>query len=99
MKASRFAIGTIVNSKKGNGIITKIITQSTGYVEVTLSNGTIIKEMAFNMTDENGESLKKKPTYKPTEEQQKRWSAPMKSEIANSVRAEHDVNAKCNSTY
>lgn len=56
------AIDQAVTNKKGQkGAITRIITKSTGYVEVTFENGTIGKEMAFNLTDENGVSLKKAP--------------------------------------
>lgn len=61
MKASRFATGTRVNGKKGQGTITKVITPSTGYVEVTYDNGMVKKEMAFNLTDEDGVSLKATP--------------------------------------
>jgi len=58
-------IGTKVKSvKNGLGEITKVITKSTGYVEVSYLNGKIVKEMAFNLTDENGNSLKKKPVKK-----------------------------------
>lgn len=58
-------IGQQVTNKKGqNGTITKIITKSTGYVEVTLENGSKKKEMAFNLTDENGNFLKKAPAKK-----------------------------------
>ena len=61
---SKIQIGaTVVSSKNGTGIITKIITKSTGYVEVDY-NGTLKKEMAFNLTDENGESMKSKPVRK-----------------------------------
>lgn len=56
------AINQIVINKKGHkGTITRIITKSTGYVEVTFENGTKAKEMAFNLIDENGVSLKKTP--------------------------------------
>lgn len=56
------SINQVVINKKGQkGIITRIITKSTGYVEVTLENGSITKEMAFNLKDENGVSLKKAP--------------------------------------
>lgn len=56
------AINQVVINKKGQkGTITRIITKSTGYVEVTLENGSITKEMAFNLKDENGVSLKKAP--------------------------------------
>jgi len=57
---SKIAIGTEVQGKFGKGIITKIITKSTGYVEVDFS-GNVRKEMAFNLTDMNGEILKSKP--------------------------------------
>lgn len=56
------SINQVVLNKKGDkGTITKIITKSTGYVEVSYENGTSKKEMAFNLTDENGISLKKAP--------------------------------------
>lgn len=56
------SINQVVINKKGQkGIITRVITKSTGYVEVTLENGSITKEMAFNLKDENGVSLKKAP--------------------------------------
>ena len=61
MKTSKINIGQQVRGSKGNGTITAIITKSTGYVEVTYSNGTVKKEMAFNLTDENGETLKSAP--------------------------------------
>lgn len=51
----------VYNKKNQKGTITRIITKSTGYVEVTLENGSITKEMAFNLKDENGISLKKAP--------------------------------------
>lgn len=58
-------IGQVVfNKKNQKGTITKIITKSTGYVEMTLENGTIKKEMAFNLKDENGNALKKAPVRK-----------------------------------
>lgn len=65
MATSRIAIGTqVLSSKLGQGVITSIITKSTGYVEVTYSNGTVKKEMAFNLTDIDGISLKNKPAVK-----------------------------------
>lgn len=78
------AVNQQVIGKFGAGIITEIITKSTGYVEVTYNNGTVKKEMAFNLTDENGDSLKKKPVKKAlTAEQQakadKRHAAFMKN--------------------
>ena len=52
---------TVINKKGQKGTITRIITKSTGYVEVSYENGTTKKEMAFNLTDENGNALKKAP--------------------------------------
>lgn len=55
-------INQVVLNKKGQkGAITSIITKSTGYVEVSYEAGFSKKEMAFNLTDENGVSLKKAP--------------------------------------
>jgi hypothetical protein len=59
MKAKIF-IGAKITSQHGEGTITNIITKSTGYVEVTYANGSVRKEMAFNLTGEDGEPLKKK---------------------------------------
>lgn len=71
MRQSKIQIGATVISKKfGQGEITKIITKSTGYVEVNY-NGTLKKEMAFNLTDENGESMKAKPVRKPLTDDQR----------------------------
>ena len=72
MTTSKITTGQKVKSAKlGLGEITKVITKSTGYVEVTYANGQIKKEMAFNLTDEQGISLKAKPVVKPlTPEQQ-----------------------------
>lgn len=65
MRTSKINIGTkVLNKKNQEGTITKVITKSTGYVEVTYVNGTVKKEMAFNLTDENGESLKATPKAK-----------------------------------
>lgn len=56
------SIGTqVVSNKFGEGVITKIITKSTGYVEVTYNSGTVKKEMAFNLKTTDGADLKKKP--------------------------------------
>lgn len=50
-----------VNSeKKGTGVVAQIITKSTGYVLVNWDNGTSSKEMAFNLTDDQGNALGKK---------------------------------------
>lgn len=55
-------INQVVFNKKGQkGTITRIITKSTGYVEVAYEAGFKKKEMAFNLVDENGQSLKKAP--------------------------------------
>lgn len=65
MRTSKINIGTkVLNKKNQEGTITKVITKSTGYVEVTYVNSTVKKEMAFNLTDENGESLKATPKAK-----------------------------------
>lgn len=65
MRTSKINIGTkVFNKKNQEGTITKVITKSTGYVEVTYINGLVKKEMAFNLTDENGESLKATPKTK-----------------------------------
>jgi len=65
MKTSKINIGTkVLNKKSQEGTITKVITKSTGYVEVTYLNGLVKKEMAFNLFDENGESLKATPKAK-----------------------------------
>lgn len=56
------AINQVVfNKKNQKGKITRIITKSTGYVEVAYESGVSKKEMAFNLADENGASLKKSP--------------------------------------
>ena len=65
------AVNQKVIGKSGEGVITKIITKSTGYVEVTYDNGIVKKEMAFNLTDENGDDLKKKPVKKELTAEQK----------------------------
>lgn len=57
----KIEVGQKVTGKLGLGTISKIITKSTGYVEVTYDNGTVKKEMAFNLTSQNGENLKNKP--------------------------------------
>lgn len=57
---SKIEVGQKVKGKAGLGIIVKIITKSSGYVEVDY-NGITKKEMAFNLTDETGVPLKSKP--------------------------------------
>lgn len=62
MRKSKVEIGAkVLNKKNQEGTITKVITKSTGYVEVTYINGLVKKEMAFNLTDETGNSLKATP--------------------------------------
>lgn len=68
---------TVFNKKGQKGTITRIITKSTGYVEVAYEAGFSKKEMAFNLTDENGTSLKKAP--KKSESKQ---SSPLEEAIA-----------------
>ncbi|HUW07835.1 MAG TPA: hypothetical protein VMW01_16435 [Williamwhitmania sp.] len=63
---TKIEIGTKVNGSKGLGIISSIITKSTGYVEVTYNSGIVKKEMAYNLTDENGIELKSKPANQKT---------------------------------
>jgi hypothetical protein len=61
-------VGAEVSSKNGRGTITKIITKSTGYVEVTYESGRVRKEMAFNLYDNEGVALRSKPApreYQP----------------------------------
>jgi hypothetical protein len=72
MKAT-IEIGISVNGSSGIGTITKIITKSTGYVEVSYKNGKTKKEMAFNLTSLEGEILKNKPVVKEQTESQKNW--------------------------
>lgn len=83
------AINQVVFNKKGQkGIITRVITKSTGYVEVTLENGSITKEMAFNLKDENGVSLKKAPkseTAGMSRGEKKRYKDARESEAFNSL--------------
>lgn len=65
MKA-KIEIGTRINKGGIEGTITKIITKSTGYVEVTFDNGKVKKEMAFNINTTDGDQLKATPVRKPT---------------------------------
>lgn len=59
--STKVSVGSTVQGKFGTGKITKIITASSGYVEVTYPNGKKSKEMAFNLKGEDGLFLKKKP--------------------------------------
>jgi len=65
MKA-KVEIGNRVNGSKGAGVISKIITKSTGYVEVIYDSGVVRKEMAFNLTNDNGTALKSVPSNHKT---------------------------------
>ena len=58
MRKSKFAVGTKTN---GGNTITRVITKSTGYVELTRADGSTFKDMAFNLKDKDGNPLKKKP--------------------------------------
>lgn len=59
---TRIYTGAEVNNRKNeHGVITKIITKSTGYVEVRYDDGSVKKEMAFNLTDNEGKALKATP--------------------------------------
>lgn len=82
-------INQVVLNKKGEkGTITRIITKSTGYVEVSYEDGSTKKEMAFNLTDENGVSLKKAPkseTSGMTRGEKKRYNDKKSSEAFNSL--------------
>ncbi len=69
MKTTKIYIGAEVNNKKNqHGVITRIITKSTGYVEVKYDNGTTRKEMAFNLTDNEGNALKATPKKREASE-------------------------------
>lgn len=69
MAASKVFIGAKVFNKKGQqGEIVRIITRSTGYVEVNYA-GINRKEMAFNLKDVNGEPLRKAPKSTTTQRQ------------------------------
>lgn len=61
LSSTKTKVGSIVNSKHGNGVISKIITKSSGYVEVKYNSGTTRKEMAFNLRGEDGKPLRNKP--------------------------------------
>jgi len=61
---TKVAVGSVVYDNKGNkGVINSIITKSSGYVTVKYENGTVSKQMAFNLKGEDGNPLKKKPKY------------------------------------
>lgn len=83
----KIEIGTkVISSKNGNGTITRIITKSTGYVEVDF-NGKVSKEMAFNLTNENGVSLKSKPVKKQITAEQEAKSKAAHARFKQSMNA------------
>ena len=84
---TKIEIGTRVNGSYGEGTITRIITKSSGYVEVTYDCGKVKKEMAYNLTDLSGELLKNKPVRKEAtpEEMQRR-----EREVERMIRSAHD---------
>ena len=60
--STKVAVGSRVHdSKKGWGTISGIITKSSGYVAVKYDSGSTGKAMAFNLTGEDGNPLKKRP--------------------------------------
>ena len=61
LSSTKTKVGSVVNSKHGNGVISRIITKSSGYVEVKYDSGTTRKEMAFNLKGEDGKPLRNKP--------------------------------------
>lgn len=60
-KAKVYVGAKVSHPKRGAGEIIRIITPSTGYVEVKYENGISYKEMAFNLSNSEGEPLKAKP--------------------------------------
>lgn len=93
---SKIYEGAEVNSRKnGHGVITRIITKSTGYVEVRYDNGSIRKEMAFNLSDGEGVPLKampKKREYTPSTEDR------IQGEKANLLLVNDPINNNSNDT-
>ena len=94
MKTSKIEIGAKVKGFNGIGTITRIITKSTGYVEVTYTN-CVKKEMAFNLTDENGESMKAKPVKKELTAEQilrnKMKAAELQKDIKRCIYLENHI--------
>lgn len=62
--STKTSVGASILGKHGQGTISRIITKSTGYVEVRYSNGTTSKEMAFNLKGADGRPLRNKPGAK-----------------------------------
>lgn len=61
LSTTKTKVGSIVTSKHGSGVISKIITKSSGYVEVKYDTGVTRKEMAFNLKGQDGNPLRNKP--------------------------------------
>jgi len=99
----KISIGMKVVKSGMEGIIMKIITKSTGYVEVDF-NGKLKKEMSFNLKDENGECLKnnkplttiKKSTMQKEIDYANSATAKMTSDEWESYRRNIKINVKSN---
>ncbi len=62
--STKVAVGSSVTDSKGKkGVISSIITKSSGYVTVRYNDGSTGKAMAFNLFGEDGKPLKKKPKH------------------------------------
>lgn len=60
--STKMAVGSRITDSKGHkGTISKILTASSGYVEVKYDDGSVGKQMAFNLYGDDGNPLKKKP--------------------------------------
>lgn len=60
--STKVAVGSRVHdAKHGWGTISGVITKSSGYVTVKYDSGSSSKAMAFNLTGEDGNPLKKRP--------------------------------------
>lgn len=60
--STKVSVGSQVTDSKGRkGVISEVITPSSGYVTVRYNDGTTRKQMAFNLYGDDGNPLKKKP--------------------------------------
>ena len=60
--STKVAVGSKVWDSKGkSGTISSIITKSSGYVTVKYDDGSVSKQMAFNLKGSDGNPLKKRP--------------------------------------
>lgn len=60
--STKVATGSGVSSARyGQGTIQRVITKSSGYVQVRYNDGTVRKEMAYNLKGEDGKPLRIKP--------------------------------------